>query len=402
MTLIHSDNEAARLNALRDLRLLDTPPSEAFDRLTRLASKFFNAPVSTISLTDGDRQWFKSRVGVDLQEIPRHQAPCSYAIQSDRVFVVPDLLADERFRDSPLAQAGIRFYAGAPLITRAGFGLGTICVVDDAPRTIDTEGERILRDLAGMVMAQIDVQNMIGRTDPVSGEANEHQFFEDLDDAAGQTPGEPRVALLAEFASNDRVMHGVRVLGNEHVEELVRTCIARLRSRVGNAIRLYHVGSVRCVAVWDEQVARSGEDMIVEFGRLLAEPVTCNGVPVVLDPALGMHRFRLARLEGRTVLRALFNAADDARRSASPHATYDERQDRKHSRSFGILQEVPHALTSQGSLSLVYQPRVAMSTGRCTGAEALIRWHHRQLGPLSPAEFIPLLEQTAFVGPLTD
>lgn len=116
-------SEEARLNALRNLNLLDTSPSESFDRLTRLASRLLDAPVSTISLTDNDRQWFKSRVGVDLTEIPREQAPCSYAIGGDDVFVVPDLLADPRFATSPLAQVGIRFYAGAPLFTRQGHGL---------------------------------------------------------------------------------------------------------------------------------------------------------------------------------------------------------------------------------------------------------------------------------------
>src|ERR1700748_2761060 len=112
------ENEEARLNALRNLRLLDTPPSESFDRITRLASRLLGAPVSTISLTDNDRQWFKSRFGVNLAEIPRSEAPCSYALHADEVFVVPDMLTDDRFKDSILAKAGIRFYAGAPLITR--------------------------------------------------------------------------------------------------------------------------------------------------------------------------------------------------------------------------------------------------------------------------------------------
>src|ERR1700748_2101484 len=109
------ENEEARLNALRNLRLLDTPPSESFDRITRLASRLLGAPVSTISLTDHDRQWFKSRFGVDLAELPRDETPCTYAIHSDKVFVVEDLKQDERFRSSVLANAGVRFYAGAPL-----------------------------------------------------------------------------------------------------------------------------------------------------------------------------------------------------------------------------------------------------------------------------------------------
>jgi GAF domain-containing protein len=105
-------NEEARLDALPHLGLLDRPPGDSFDRITRMASRLLGAPVSAISLTDRDRQWFESGVEVDLVEIPRARAPCSYAIGSDEVSVVPDMLRDERFETSPLARAGIRFYAG--------------------------------------------------------------------------------------------------------------------------------------------------------------------------------------------------------------------------------------------------------------------------------------------------
>lgn len=165
-------NEEARLNALRNLNLLDSAPSDSFDRLTRLASRLLAAPVSTISLTDRDRQWFKSKVGVDLSEMPREQAPCSYAIEGSGVFVVPDLTADPRFVGSPLAAAGIRFYAGAPLFTREGYGLGTLCVIDDKVRELGEGEEQVLLDLAGMVMSQIELQNLVGRVDATTGQAN--------------------------------------------------------------------------------------------------------------------------------------------------------------------------------------------------------------------------------------
>jgi GAF domain-containing protein len=195
------ENEEARLNALRNLRLLDTPPSESFDRITRMASRLLGAPVSTISLTDRDRQWFKSRVGVELAEIPRDEAPCNYAIHSDQVFVVSDMLQDGRFKGSLLVRAGIRFYAGAPLITRSGYGLGTLCVIDDKPRGMNDDEQRVLIDLAAMVMTQIELQNTIGRIDPTSGLPNEHQLFEDLEDLAKRSPGERKVGLLVELVS---------------------------------------------------------------------------------------------------------------------------------------------------------------------------------------------------------
>src|SRR5262249_4552707 len=151
------ENEEARLNALRNLQLLDTAPSESFDRITRMASRLLGAPVSTISLTDRDRQWFKSRVGVDLAEIPRAEAPCNYAIHSDEVSVVPNPRQHTRSNPTLWARAGIRFYAGAPLITRSGYGLGTLCVIDDKPRAMSEDEQRVLADLAAMVMAQIEL-----------------------------------------------------------------------------------------------------------------------------------------------------------------------------------------------------------------------------------------------------
>ena len=402
MTFLVVNNEAARLNALRDMRLLDTPPSESFDRLTRMASKLLGAPVSTISLTDGDRQWFKSRVGVDLQEIPREQAPCSYAIQSDQVFVVPDLATDERFKMSPLVQAGIRFYAGAPLITRSGFGLGTICVVDDKPRTIGLEEERVLRDLAGLVMAQIDIQNMIGRVDATTGQANEHQFHEDLADLATTEPEGWRAGLLVELASPEQVSHGLRVLGGNFAEQVVRAAVSRLRATVGNAVRLYQVGPSRCLAIWDELMARDAEEMMDAFAVILRDPVLCSGIPIVLDAAMGLHRFRLGDATGSHVIRCLFNAVDDARRNGEDRAIYSEAQDRVHARSFCILNDVPKALRGTNEFRLVYQPRIDMPSGRCVGAEALLRWTHPTLGPLSPGEFVPLIEQTEFIDAMTD
>src|SRR4030042_1218881 len=107
---MQAQGEEDRLRALRELRLLDTPPSEAFDRITRMASRLFDLPISAISLTDKDRQWFKSRVGVDEHQLPRYKAPCVTSTRD--VVVLPDILKEEFYRDSDLAKAGMRFYAG--------------------------------------------------------------------------------------------------------------------------------------------------------------------------------------------------------------------------------------------------------------------------------------------------
>ncbi|TVQ37798.1 MAG: PAS domain-containing protein [Wenzhouxiangella sp.] len=146
-------NEDDRLRALQTSGLLDSPAEERFDRLTRLAQRIFNVPIALISLVDRERQWFKSRQGLDICETSRSVSFCGHAILGRDLFEVADAHADPRFADNPLVtgEPGIRFYAGAPIHDHAGHALGTLCLLDQQPRRL-TERERLcLRDLADCV-----------------------------------------------------------------------------------------------------------------------------------------------------------------------------------------------------------------------------------------------------------
>jgi len=151
-------NEAARLAALEKYAILDTDPEQSFDDLTLLASFICKTPIALISLIDEERQWFKSRVGLSVSETPREVAFCSSAILQSELFIVPDALEDERFRNNPLvvSEPHIRFYAGAPLISEEGFALGTLCVVDQMPRQLAPEQKEALKALSRLVLAQLE------------------------------------------------------------------------------------------------------------------------------------------------------------------------------------------------------------------------------------------------------
>ena len=156
-------DEAGRLNALHAYHILDTDPEQAFDDLTMLASQLCGTPIALMTLVDENRQWFKSRVGIDVNETARNISFCAHAIQQPGLFVVPDTLTDSRFRDNPMVvnQPHIRFYAGAPLLARNGDALGTICVVDSLPRTL-TDGQRAgLNALRRQAESQLELRRTL-------------------------------------------------------------------------------------------------------------------------------------------------------------------------------------------------------------------------------------------------
>ncbi|CAN5375626.1 hypothetical protein BH10PSE16_BH10PSE16_03260 [soil metagenome] len=154
---IKPPDELERMTELHDLCVLDTPPEERFDRLTRLAQRLFGVGIALVSLVDHERQWFKSRQGVDATQTPRNISICGHAILGDGPFVVEDASADPRFADNPLITGplGIRFYAGMPLLGPKGCKVGTLCLIDQKARKFSLQDVAALRDLAAVVMAEL-------------------------------------------------------------------------------------------------------------------------------------------------------------------------------------------------------------------------------------------------------
>lgn len=161
----HHPKEAARLVALRRYDVLDTVRESDYDDIVKLASRICNAPIAVINLIDAERQWFKAEIGLGVRETPLKTSLCAHAILEDRFVEIPDTLLDPRMRDNPLCldDPGLRFYAGALLITPDNYPIGALCVLDFQPRVLDEFQREALRTLAAQVMAQIELRAIIAR-----------------------------------------------------------------------------------------------------------------------------------------------------------------------------------------------------------------------------------------------
>ena len=160
MRSIPPDNEARRLAALERYRVLDTSAEQIYDDIVRVAAGVCGAPIALISLIDQHRQWFKARVGLEAAQTPREYAFCEHVIRQQQTFIVTDATRDPRFAENPLVtgEPGIRFYAGAPLVTPDGYGLGSLCVIDRQERTLDANQIATLEGLARVVVNLLELR----------------------------------------------------------------------------------------------------------------------------------------------------------------------------------------------------------------------------------------------------
>lgn len=216
-------NETERLQALRRYDILDTPPETAFDRITTLAARLFQMPIALVSLVDESRAWFKSCYGFDTQEISRDATICSFALLTDTVLVVPDTRQDTRFACQPfaLSEPGIRFYAGAPLITHDGFNLGTLCLVDTQPREdLSIAQQSTLADLAAMVVDELELRLAARKVDALDQALL--AVTRGISAATGEAFFVSLVQHLSQALGMDYAMIGELVASDDQIKTLAR------------------------------------------------------------------------------------------------------------------------------------------------------------------------------------
>jgi predicted signal transduction protein with EAL and GGDEF domain len=272
-------------------------------------------------------------------------------------------------------------------VTRDGYGLGALCVLGTEPRSVVESEIAALKDLAAMVMAQIELQHAFGRIDPLSGLPSRNQFLDDLADLAAERPDESRLAVLIDLARPEQVNDYARVMGLGRIDDLIRDAALGIQRAIGSELKLYHTAATQFAFLAPRGVVQDEYVRYLTEGQRQEQQRSITGM--LLTSAIGVTAFVPRATGPQDVLRALYGAVQEARSSPDLVGIYSSVADAAYRRRYRLLRDFGPALLAGDQLRLVFQPRIDLPTGRCIGAEALLRWNHPDLGGRVPRRVRP-------------
>jgi diguanylate cyclase (GGDEF)-like protein len=405
-------NEADRLAALHATGILDTPPDARFDAFARLAAHLSGAPMALVSLIDADRQWFKAAIGIDMREAPRDSSFCAHAIlDPDRVTVVEDATTDERFTDNPLVHGAphIRFYAGAPIIDRAGHALGTLCVVDSEPRRMTDAAAHALADIAQGVAAAIELRTSLETAqsaalrDPLTRLGNRPLFEKRLAEAIELARGPQEHGFAVFCLDLDRFKAVNDLLGHAGGDALLKEAARRLMGAVRGGDTVARLGGDEFAVILSGPVTPAEADALaIRLINALSAPFEFEGQPVPIRTSVGYALAPADGLDAEALLRRADNALYAAKHQGrGRQMRFDPAMEGQLAGRQALERDLRKAL-AQGSFRFEWQPVADANTGQVVSCEALLRWDRPGHGPVSPADFVPIAESCGLGGMLDE
>ncbi len=390
----------ARLSALRELGIIDTDPEAEFDRFTALTAELLGAPISTITLIDHDRQFWKSAYGItgswaEARGTPLSHSLCQEPVATGTPLVLSDLRADgERADCLALRDLDVVAYAGMPLVLADGFAVGALCAIDHEPHEWDERELRILSELAQMVSSMLDLRRSLNQQmlhDPLTGLPNraltvsygeQLSSAEDTGDLLALAIGIDRLGSLSEVHGVMRGDHLINLLARRIAHQLsIEDVLGRLQNDVFAVLR---------PRLEDHAEALDLAHRI--RGAVCSDPITFQGEPMVVSATVGMA-IAGPGIDGDTLIGRALSSLERARAQEDDVAMFAPRtagETPVRSRVRGALA----GAVQRGEIFVNFQPIVELATGETAGYEALARWRHPELGLIGPSEFIPVAEAT--------
>jgi diguanylate cyclase (GGDEF)-like protein len=416
---IADPDEQARLNDLKSYAILDTPPEEDFDRLVRLAAHVCGTPVATLTLVDEQRQWFKSALGLQVAATDRATGFCAQAIRGHDLFLVPDARANPAFAANPLVatEPGIRFYAGMPLVSSDGFVLGAMAVMDRVARTLTCDQLEALQTLGRQAMVLLELRRQrrlleseraaaerLALHDPLTRLPNRQLLFDRLRHAlAVCSRTRSSGALLFIDLDNFKTLN--ETLGLALGDQLLQQVASRLSACVRRTDTVARLGGDEFVVML-EDLGATPKDAAARARGVAEQILAALNQPYQLaehghfsSPSIGITLFSEEHADAGELLKradlAMYQAKAAGRNTLR---FFDPHMQRTVAARAALEADLRQGLRNN-DLLLHYQPQVD-GNGHPTGAEALVRWRHPVRGLVSPAEFIPLAEETGLIMPL--
>jgi predicted signal transduction protein with EAL and GGDEF domain len=390
-------DEHERLAELKQYALLDTPPDEDCDRLVQLATALCGTAMGAFTLVDAGRNWYKASVGLPVKQVPRDKSFCAYAIiESDRLLEIPDVPSLGWADLQPWGADGptLGFYAAAPLRTREGSAIGTLCVMDSVPRRLTGAQREGLAKLAKALASHLQLKRQLriaNETDRLTGLPNWFHFeveFERTKPAGG-------VICFVRLKTINQInsAHGFRV-----ADGLIKQTAQRLRSFADEGACIARIKRGLFIMFFPAADAQPfARQQAPDLITWLQEPYEVNGLDLLCPVNVGFAAYP----RDGTTLDEVVNAADAALQFAierdQPMAFFDKSIDSIRAAHYRLEPRLRRAIDRDEFVNY-YQPKIDLMTGKVAGVEALVRWQDPVRGLVPPGQFVPALESTGLIG----
>lgn len=386
--------ERERLSLLHELNILDSDPDPRLDTVTRLAAEILNVPIALVSLVDESRQWFKSRIGLEAEQTPREGSFCSHAILQDDVFEVTNAAEDKRFSDNPLVTSdpNIRFYAGAQITGENHLPLGTLCAIDQKPRKLDDTQRRLLSMLAKLASQLIDPAAHLPSASPRVSKVellSAGSFIKQMEKFLEENGPD-----LANYGLGIVQLGGLKRLrrtrGYEFCERACSAAIDVLAKLAPEAPVVARIGFNQfCLLAKRYDAILAGNLNAQKLEAALHTPLFVDGEEIDIQA----HLLWVEALQSLTEpeefpnLIAELSSSPGHMKPGSRLTIYGNELFSSIKQKDSVLKHLNNAL-EKGDIYFAFQPKVEAQSMRLTGFEALMRWHHPELGMVPPDQII--------------